>query len=1062
MTTKPLLLSQYVHEKIQSICSRANENDELEFRIGTKSHHQFQANCKVVDFYKAQQHKLLSNTAFVTERTTVTYYQQANNETFIREIYDEDTKETLYQKKIKKQSYDIGFDKVAVRLSLQQELNCEDITDEKLAQMAIVKTRKRHRKIYEFSNWSLHLTEVENSNEQNQNLIDKTYEIEGEIKNQNNVNEAICALTELFTIVYPDKVSYMEDQYRFHIFEQFNDLLTFHKLQTNEGNINKTVAMIYESRPKNLKPHHLMNSRLFALTNKLDGTNYYLYINVLHEQNQKFIVFYLVNRNECFLIYRVSAKQSPQLYSQLQLFDQTICQGELVESSFNIFDCLIASNTNMSDEDHCTRCKSIRPLVETIQQKYATSWLKIKHFVFDSQMNLKTSIVGILRRMHIDYGHNIDKYNDGLMFIPVREPYKNEFTYKYKFPTKMTIDFQLKNKKVVSDEQGTFDEFELHVCNNANMLEQFSAVDKDTINKHIKSTPATLRMKQNKDQDQDPSNSLICLQNDSIIECTFNTNNRKFEYYRSREDKIKPNYISVALDVYNDIINPVQMEDILIAAEENGLKNSLDQMRKFHNLCKRELIESYCNDKSILDIGFGHGGDYKKYLLSNVRKVTGLEPDYENLKKSLTRLNSKQVTHNERSKFTIKHVSGDSQEDLALILENEKFDVVSSFFSLTFFYENCEKLTRLVDNINLYLKTGGCFIGTFMDGNSTRKFLQKHNNNAQVQNYYAMQYIGHDKELIENTYGQKIMINIGENSIVQNQIEYVAYFDLLKNMLHKNNIILKESSFLHSQEGNEEMKEFSNLYRKFVFVKESLVSINYQHKHVDSKQLKDENNMNTNNFANDNTIQSQTGQIQPQPTVNFCQPKLFYTKTSSIGTLSEIKQIWKQLNTNLDAINKSNTEILEQIDSQVILKYLELLRKQISTKHANSILKVCQHDVSNRLLHARFKPNFVSKLLAISKADKSEPVDAYISSRMKTLTETFTDLTLVSETKLIKRIFIEPESGTATNLFKDIETRLDEEIGANYTIETIFKQPEIVLFKQSAIKSLWVTGQEQV
>ena len=52
-----------------------------------------------------------------------------------------------------------------------------------------------------------------------------------------------------------------------------------------------------------------------------------------------------------------------------------------------------------------------------------------------------------------------------------------------------------------------------------------------------------------------------------------------------------------------------------------------------------------------------------------------------------------------------------------------KFDVVTCMFAIHYFFESEEKLNGFLNNVALNLKTGGCFITTFMDGNTVEKEL---------------------------------------------------------------------------------------------------------------------------------------------------------------------------------------------------------------------------------------------------------------------------------------------------------------------------------------------------
>ena len=48
-------------------------------------------------------------------------------------------------------------------------------------------------------------------------------------------------------------------------------------------------------------------------------------------------------------------------------------------------------------------------------------------------------------------------------------------------------------------------------------------------------------------------------------------------------------------------------------------------MRSFHNYIKSTVINRYCRNKNVLDIGIGKGGDILKYQDSKVKYLCGLD-----------------------------------------------------------------------------------------------------------------------------------------------------------------------------------------------------------------------------------------------------------------------------------------------------------------------------------------------------------------------------------------------------------------------------------------------------
>ena len=118
--------------------------------------------------------------------------------------------------------------------------------------------------------------------------------------------------------------------------------------------------------------------------------------------------------------------------------------------------------------------------------------------------------------------------SDGIIFTPRYEPYKNNCTYKYKPPELLTIDFMIDvdNKLYVVDNGSNYVLFEGTVDNpyqQGNVTYNFEYQLYD------------------------------------ILEFHYDTSLKNFVPLKVRHDKVRPNNISVALDVWYDIHNPIDV-----------------------------------------------------------------------------------------------------------------------------------------------------------------------------------------------------------------------------------------------------------------------------------------------------------------------------------------------------------------------------------------------------------------------------------------------------------------------------------------------------------------------
>lgn len=97
---------------------------------------------------------------------------------------------------------------------------------------------------------------------------------------------------------------------------------------------------------------------------------------------------------------------------------------------------------------------------------------------------------------------------------------------------------------------------------------------------------------------------------------------------RLRRDKVAPNFIDVARDVWNNMMNPLEWSTLI--------GTDFRQLRSLHNLIKKDLIDSIGRRNLVVDIGSGNGGDIAKW--GNFAHVVGIEPDPEHRAEMARRL----------------------------------------------------------------------------------------------------------------------------------------------------------------------------------------------------------------------------------------------------------------------------------------------------------------------------------------------------------------------------------------------------------------------------------------
>ena len=269
-----------------------------------------------------------------------------------------------------------------------------------------------------------------------------------------------------------------------------------------------------------------------------------------------------------------------------------------------------------------------------------------------------------------------------------------------------------------------------------------------------------------------------------VVEFRYNPNGPNgmiWEPLRIRRDKTpnKPQDFITAANIWKTIMNPITYEmitgkdmdqikekiktDYIDDKYYIGESKNLDSLRGLHSYIKYNLIvgvgtsKQLRKNKNILDTSIGQGGDINKYLdkYVNCEFLFGL--DVAPVDEACRRFYSKNT--NKKAVFlkydTSKNIIDKSDLDIDDIhsknminilynikdaeidkkykqiskiykgLANNKFDIVSSQFSVHYYFKDMETLDGYITNILQNINDGGYFIGTCYDGNRIFNRLNK-------------------------------------------------------------------------------------------------------------------------------------------------------------------------------------------------------------------------------------------------------------------------------------------------------------------------------------------------
>lgn len=368
------------------------------------------------------------------------------------------------------------------------------------------------------------------------------------------------------------------------------------------------------------------------------------------------------------------------------------------------------------------------------------------------------------------------------------------------------------------------------------------------------------------------------VENNTIIECSYNTEKKRWVVMRTRHDKtymyrvLKEsqygNNVETAESVWSSIHIPVT-ENMLLTSYEAPLEEERDeyyrddlvrskrvfsQVYNFHSHRVKGIIydKVLVEGNTLLELGVGTGGDLGRWQSNKVSKVVGLDMSLPNLENPR---NGASVRYLEQKKKfphqflpDVLFIEGDmmavplfEQEDKYMpvlmgtqtapteYLEKfkglQQFDVVSCQFAIHYACQNEETLKAFIKNIDTHCKD--TFFGTCLDGEAVYSLLmgkKKHifAHASEVAGEYVKEY--EDRESWTEELGLSIKVMM--ETFVESKTEYLVPFKKLTEMFADAGFVLEESRMFEDiyREQNKiilspEEQVFSFLNRTFTFKK---------------------------------------------------------------------------------------------------------------------------------------------------------------------------------------------------------------------------------------------------
>lgn len=456
-----------------------------------------------------------------------------------------------------------------------------------------------------------------------------------------------------------------------------------------------------------------------------------------------------------------------------------------VNGHYYAFDLLFLKGKDIRKYDFVTRYNMLGDLIE--EHKKVLPSINLKNFAleWDLYKNLNEALVSYeeLERTMSD-----KSMADGLI-IQSLGSYGKQRSYKWKPSRYMSIDFYLRERPILDDQDENITEYIPFVVDKKTLVE-FKPQDQRFI---IKVTNDRVHLTYH------------------IVECLWNSDTNEFVLYRPRIDKQYPNNIEHATRMWQTIQNPIPSTTI------EGKDNVV--MRKYHNIVKKRLLDEYVKPGSnLVDIGSGRGGDLSKWDDMKLSEVIVVEPNQENVDILKERIEKNPLKNNVRLQI----INLPFQE--TDIPTSDLKYTVASFFSLTFFYEDQDKLERFMDRIADIVKKDGYFIGISMNGKTVQEKLENDPKALDNENF-QIKKVGDWKD--DQVFGKTISLSLHDDtSMVKDQTEWLVDFQTLEYGLGERGFTLTRFENLKDEyilpAGS---KLFNSLMSLFVFTRKVVPKI---------------------------------------------------------------------------------------------------------------------------------------------------------------------------------------------------------------------------------------------
>jgi hypothetical protein len=801
--------------------------------------------------------RLLNTMKKITSNYTVSEIED-NIHKQERVSYNRITKKTsFYDKKRIYSSYNIGFESYS-KESRSRAINKSSSSGQKLAQDFNMKitvsneysfekeskyfkpssTRTKKRTSFDFKNQYggyLDLTIVEE--QFGQDPPKKKYEVEFEITESfDKFRNKIEKLSMIVISILQDSVIPYTNSQKIEMYKYVSDLLdidNYRDLKFSllpEARDLRITDMVFGGIVGNKSAH-------YCVTHKADG------IRKLIVTTPTSIWAFVPGTQDANLLYkfRETEYNSVPPFQEGFIFDGEILTKENrrdgYESKylFYIFDCLCENKEDIRSKNYMERMElalrftehpiiEIKNVVDTFGERTSNENVAINLLeppirfnefkIRDSRLNktIKFLVKGYMSLTSVEHFFDTMRLmflqqtdlsfkQDGFMFIPLTSTYNpyNDGTYK-NFPPifqRSLTEFPdiCKWKPV---ELRSIDFFVEHSDKKDRVV--LKAIEGKTLQPFTGtgSYPLSDRI--------DTQHPL--LQNEStsstIVEFYWDSKRQLLTPSRIRSDKPAPNKLQTAKIIWKNIFKGIDKETLI--------GESFQLMREYHNQIKKKLLSSKPrtrNNKVLLDIGSGRGGDINKW--SQYDLIFAVEPNEDHRKELMSRLKTSKIGE---QKVIIIPTKGEDYKTITKTIQEKYGDKVSTVsMMLCFsFFDNDNSRNAVRKTIEDNLEIGGRVLVLTINGDTVEQVFRPSSGEYKEK---TLKFL--NSELTYDPNSGSLNIDI-PGTIVKNQKErppkLSELFKKWDKFIPLDLSRADKQPFLNSGE-----KPFSNMYSSFTWIR---------------------------------------------------------------------------------------------------------------------------------------------------------------------------------------------------------------------------------------------------